>query len=399
VDHIDQRDRSAARAARAAQAVPAGARVLHLGPDDGLEARLPDGCRYRRAQHLPEDLSCDLLIALDVLEAQRDLAAFLKGLRAAGRPVVASYRPAGEGAPAPGPLSRPELMRLMLAAGFNRGSVQPAADGEVVIRLEPTGPPIQREKVVWTLSFANIPNFGDRLGVQVLSRVLPAHARVRHLFHDHLPPPPDETPDLLIVGLGNSLFGPLLNDDLERLVERAPVRLGIFGTQYRAGLPAERLERLIDRLDLWFARYEEDALLYGRGQAKVRHLGDWMIDAFPMARPTRDARLEIDAAFASDGPLDRLIAEIQSYRQVHATRLHPLICALTSAEAVSYAEQAEYPGWGVSGKFGAMLVDVFGWRHPPGRMWAVDRAAVVAYKAKVAANIADLRAELASRLA
>jgi hypothetical protein len=399
VDPIDQRDRSLARAARAAQAVPAGARVLHLGPEAGLQALLPEGCGYRRSDHLPQDLDCDLLVVLDLLEAQPDLPAFLARLRAAGRPVVVSYRPAGEGAAVSGPLSRPELMRRLLAAGFGRGSLQPAGAGEVVIRLEPTGPPIQREKVVWTLSFANIPNFGDRLGVQMLSQVLPAHARVRHLFHDHMPPPPDEAPDLLIVGLGNSLFGPLLNDDLERLVERAPVRVGIFGTQYRAGLPAERLERLVDRLDLWFARYEEDALLYGRGRENVRHLGDWMIDAFPMARPTRDARLEVDAALVSDGPLDRLIAEIQSYRQVHATRLHPLICALTSAEAVSYAEQAEYPGWGVSGKFGAMLVDVFGWRHPPGRMWAVDRAAVVAYKAKVAANIAGLRAELASRLA
>ncbi|MDP2483476.1 MAG: hypothetical protein Q8W45_09355, partial [Candidatus Palauibacterales bacterium] len=41
------------------------------------------------------------------------------------------------------------------------------------------------------------------------------------------------------------------------------------------------LERLIERLDTWFARYQDDVLMYGRGRNNVEHLGDWLIDLFP----------------------------------------------------------------------------------------------------------------------
>ena len=44
------------------------------------------------------------------------------------------------------------------------------------------------------------------------------------------------------------------------------------------------LDRLIDRLDMWFARYEDDVLMYGRGRTNVKHLGDWLIEQFPLSQ-------------------------------------------------------------------------------------------------------------------
>ena len=139
--------------------------------------------------------------------------------------------------------------------------------------------------------------------------------------------------------------------------------------------------------------------MYGRGRDNVRHLGDWLVDAFPMARPSLDETLEIRASDVSGTPLDRVISRIQLYKRVTSGRLHPLLCALTSAEEVAYAEQTELPGAGPSGKFRSLLLDVFGRELPQQRLWPVDRAAVIAYKEKVKANIAALREDIEGLLA
>lgn len=407
-----------ARARYAAQAIPDGARVLDLGCGAmALEGFLPPRCAYIpcdltsrdartvvcdfNAGEFPAAVACDVSVALGVLEYLVDVPAFLGQLRALGKPAVISYNFAGEG-PADrralgwlNDYARPEFQRLLVAAGFSRAVARELGGGQLLLRLEPVAPPRRAEKSVWVVSYSTVGNFGDRLGVQLLSQVVPGHARVRHISHGDLATPVDETPDLVILGLGNSLYAPLLTDELSALLARAPRRIGIFGTQYRQSMPEERLAGVIDGLDAWYARYEEDALIYGRGRDNVRHLGDWLIDAFPMTRPSLDAQLDLRPSDVANLPLDRLIAHIQSYRTVTSSRLHPLLCALTSAEAVAYAEQEELPGGGESGKFRSMLLDVFGWRHPPGQLWRVDREAVIAYKARVAANIAGLRAELA----
>ncbi|HEY3947979.1 tetratricopeptide repeat protein [Phenylobacterium sp.] len=263
----------------------------------------------------------------------------------------------------------------------------------------PAAPPSVKERSVWIVSYNNHGNFGDRLGPQLLNGLLPPNARVTHLHHKPWDAPPEGAPDLLIVGAGGSLFTQLLTPELLALVERAPQAIGLFGTQYRENLDRAALDRLLGGLSAWWARYEEDALLYGQGRTNVRHMGDFLVDAFPMSRWTIDAELEVGAEVAGNAPLDRMIERIQAYRRVRSGRMHPLLCALTSADQAAYAEQYEDAGGVASGKFRSMLVDIFGAEQPAGALWDVDRAAVGAYKAKVRANLAELRADLARRLA
>jgi hypothetical protein len=119
-----------------------------------------------------------------------------------------------------------------------------------------------------------------------------------------------------------------------------------------------------------------------------------------MATPTIDRNLVIPADFRHQNlPLDRVIQQIQSYRRVTTARLHTLLCALTSADQVSYQEQREFAGQGTSGKFRSQLYDVFGRTYEENKFFDVDRDAVVRYKARVEANMQDLRAEIARLLA
>ena len=231
-----------------------------------------------------------------------------------------------------------------------------------------------------------------------MNDVLPPHAELTWGTLRPWTPAPGDT-DLLIVGIGNSLFGDLLDDQLLAAVAGAKASVGIFGTQYRTQLPADRLARLIDRLTHWHARYEEDVLLYGRGRTNVTHLGDWLINAFPLAVPSVDQPLRIGAGILKDLPMDRTIQHIQRHKRVFSERLHPLLCALASAEQVAYIEQREMGDrTHASGKFRSMLFDVFGQAFPENIFWPVDRNRVAAYKAKVRANTEALRAQLAALL-
>jgi hypothetical protein len=250
---------------------------------------------------------------------------------------------------------------------------------------------------VHVLTFMEVPNFGDRLGFHLLSDILPANCNVSwgRLYPLQEFEGPD--PDLLVVGIGNSLFSQLLNDQLNKLAERIPT-IGLFGTQYRNAWPAQHLAALLDRLEHWYARYEEDIQIYGRGRSNVSHLGDWLIKAFPMTQATLDAPLTIDRALADHPSLDRVIQTIQKHRHVFSTRLHPLLCALTSAETVAYVEQQEMNDATRSGKFRSLLLDVFGREYPEKTQWRVDRDAVAAYKSRVHANVDVLAADLARRL-
>jgi len=180
----------------------------------------------------------------------------------------------------------------------------------------------------------------------------------------------------------------LLGDNVLDIVARGKAAVGIFGTQYREQIPRPALDRLLDRLDTWFARYEDDILLYGRGRANVEHLGDWLIDQFPMSVPTSDQLLHIDDDILQDLPLDRTIQYIQRHKKVYSTRLHPLLCALTSAADVAYSEQPADDGASLSGKYRSMLIDIFGRTYPDETFFDVDRDAVVRYKKRVRRNVA-----------
>jgi hypothetical protein len=265
--------------------------------------------------------------------------------------------------------------------------------------------PPHRPKRVIVLSYYETVNFGDRLGYHLLNSVLPAHADVTYAS---LNPwnVPDRDYDLLILGIGNSILpGDACNRNLAALMERVPHTIGIFGTQvrslFRQGPAADGLRRILDGLTTWWARYEEDIALFGEGRSNVRHLGDWLIAAFPMAVPTVNRVLTIPAEFLRENvALDRTIQKIQAYRGVSSARLHTLLCALTSADHVSYREQRVVPGSDeVSGKFRSMLLDIFGRSFPEGELFPVDREAVRRYKIKVAKNVEDLRGELERLLA
>jgi hypothetical protein len=262
--------------------------------------------------------------------------------------------------------------------------------------------PAPRRCKVLVLSALRVGNFGDRLGYHLINEVLPAHAEVHHVFIDFargysLDGIPDGDFDLLVLGVGNSLFANVFTDSLLQLLERAPRAIGIFGTQYREALDPGPVGAVLDRLQTWYARFEEDALLYGKGRRNVVHFGDWFASAFPMAKAEVNEPLVIGEEIWQHAPLDRTIQRIQAHRYVCSTRMHPLLCALCSAEQVAYREQRSYradPRAGASGKFRSLLIDVFGRTYPEEQYFFVDRSAVVAYKAKVQKSMAELRQTL-----
>jgi hypothetical protein len=253
-------------------------------------------------------------------------------------------------------------------------------------------------KRVHVISYNNVGNFGDRLGYHLMSEVLPPHAEVTWgTFKPFTDIPRDL--DLLIIGFGNSLFESVLTPQLVDATAHARASIGIFGTQYRERLPRELLDRLLDRLSHWFARYEDDIFFYGRNRSNVSHLGDWLINAFPMSQPSTDVPLTIGKQIWNDLPLDRTIQFIQLHRKVMSERIHPLLCAMTSADEVGYREQREAPDANVvSGKFRSMLIDIFGRTFPENVMWKVDRERVIEYKARVRGNTEALRRRLATIL-
>lgn len=408
-----------ARAARAASLIPQGARVLDLGCGAmTIERHLPPSCSYLPCDLIARDertiicdfnsgefpdaaASCDRIVMLGLLEYIGDLSAFATRLATTRKTLIASYCPTDFGVVADrravgwlNHLTLDELTGIFAEQGLRARLIERIDSVQVLLVLEPASPMAQERNVV-VLSCAGSGNFGDRLGFHLLNSVLPPNAISWHAYLDQLPEISGKI-DLLIIGIGNSLYAPLLTDRLLDLLSRARCAIGIFGTQYRGEIPRERIERLVGQLDMWFARYEEDLLLYGSHKPTEIHLGDWLIDAFPMVEASDPATLTIGNEIWNELPLDRVIQRIQRFQSVHSTRLHPLLCALTSAKSVSFAEQRE-TGGDVSGKFDSLLLDVFGRRYPEGVFWSVDRHAVVKYKRKVRGNIERLRQEI-SRL-
>lgn len=405
-----------ARARIAAEFVPAGAKVFDIGCGAmAVEGYLPKSCSYfpcdvvaRDERTVVCDLNvdpvpaaakkCDRVTMLGVLEYLYEPTNFLSQLRQIGKPAIVSYCPVDwtqhldrRALGWVNDLSLNELDSAFKNAGLFCRRADRIDQNQAIFLLEPGSPPKERLKKVLILSCANVGNFGDRLGYHLIHSVLPADVEVTHAF---LSPwnVPDGDYDLIVLGVGNSLFAPLLTENLLRLLDKVPHKVGIFGTQYRSQLPENRLVQVIDRLDHWFARYEEDCLLYG-GKHPTTHLGDWLIDAFSLSRWVEDKTLSIGDEILSDRPLDRTIQTIQRYRRVHSSRLHPLLCALTSAEQVSYSEQRD-TGSDISGKFRSLLIDVFGKALPDNEFWDVDRDAVISYKSYVSSNVALLRTRL-----
>jgi len=282
--------------------------------------------------------------------------------------------------------------------GFRIECTSPIDDMQVLMRLTPTewlAPAVSCSVAVITDETSE--NFGARLGCQMINALLPGEAEVHHLTSRTLNAA-RASYDLVILGTGNGLFPPLLGEEVLDVVSRSKAAIGIFGAQGRGLISRPTLDRLIDRLDIWFARYEDDVLMYGRGRNNVVHIGDWLIEQFPLTRAINDEPLVIDDELGQELALDRAIGTIQQHKQVYSTVPTALLCALTSAELAAYAEiPAQQPDLS-TGQFRSRLIDIFGRAYPQQKFFLVDRDAVTRYKGRVHRNVAKVGARIGSIL-
>ena len=383
-----QTESNEARLALAAQFVPPGARVVDLSGGAALRGHLPYGCSYKSVKSHAALAVCDVVVMLDLLDRIEDAEALFAKLAHGTGAVVLNYHPR-DFAEAPAPNKRLgfyDLARLFDRFGFRIASSAPLATGEIMLRLartEGAPPPTARIAVI-----AEGDGFGDRLGLQILASLIPGHADVDYLTCGWLAAARPHY-DLVIIGAGNSLTPAMLGDDVIDLVGRAGAAIGLFGTQHRELMPRAAVERLIGSLDTWYARNADDLLLYGFGTGT--HLGDWLIDQFPIGSASEHEPLTIGAAQLRDLGFDA-IATIRRHRSVMATDRAALLCALTTADMAAW-DDVEIGG---AAEFRSMLLDVFGRSYPAGEHFLIERDPVQRYRAKVHANIAALRARVAA---
>jgi hypothetical protein len=410
------RTKSDPRAELAAQFIPAGARVLDLGTSPALRTLLPNGCSYvgagqsgkkRRARaadlsidEFPTEaaMRADVIVMFGVLERVKDIESLFTHLRFCKRDILVSCHPtdlAKNGERAQGLC---DLALLFDRYGFRIESTAPVDESQMLMRLTPMerlAPVASRNVAVISGDDAN--DLAARLGRQLINAVLPGECRVHHLTAGKLDQA-QQNYDLVILGAGSGLFPPLLGDAVLDVISRANAAIGIFGTQGRELIARPAFDRILDRLDTWFARYEDDVLIYGRGRNNVIHAGDWLIDQFPLARATNDEPLVINGDLGPEFALDRAISTIQQHRQVYSTVPVALLCALTSADLAAYAEMpAQQPDLS-AGQFRSMLIDVFGRSWPQQKFFLVDRDAVIRYKTRVHQNVSKIAARIGAIL-
>jgi hypothetical protein len=417
------RTKSDPRASLAAQFIPYGANILDLGGNQSLQSLLPAGCHYRaigkpgrkRAANIgdvasgdfPTDaaLQSDIIVMLGVLERFADIETLFTHLRFCKRDIILSYSPTNltgdTDRAAQGyinHLSFYELARLFDRYGFRIECTTPVDEVQVLMRITPTEclAPIAPCSVA-VISGNNGEDFASRLGRHVLNSLLPGEAEVHHMTCDTLDAA-RECYDLVILGTGCGLFPPLLSEEIFDVLSRAKATIGIFGTQGRELVARAVFDRLVDRLDTWFARYEDDVLAFGRSRNNVVPIGDWLIDQFPLARPVHQEPLVINGDLGQESALDRAIATIQQHQQVYSTVPAALLCALTSAELAAFAEITTQQPDLAAGQFRSMLIDVFGRTFPQQKFFIVDRDAVARYKARVHQNVSKVGARIGAIL-
>jgi hypothetical protein len=406
----------------AAQFIPAGARVLDLGASPALRTLLPNGCSYagavqagkkRRARaidlsidEIPTEaaMRADVVVMLGVLERVKDIESLFTHLRFCKRDILLSCYPtdlAKNGERTKDFVNRMSLCDLALLFdryGFRIESTAPVDDSQMLMRLTPAErlAPVAACNVA-VISGDDANDLAARLGHQLINAILPGECRVHHLTPATLGQA-QQNYDLVILGAGSSLFPPLLGDGTLDVISRAKSAIGIFGTQGRELIARPAFDRILDRLDTWFARYEDDVLLFGRDRKNVVHAGDWLIDQFPLARATNDEPLVINGDLGPEFALDRAIGTIQQHRQVYSTVPAALLCALTSADLAAYAEMpAQQPDLS-AGQFRSMLIDIFGRSWPQQKFFLVDRDAVIRYKTRIHQNVSKIRARIGAIL-
>ena len=411
------------RAELAAQFIPSGARVLDLSGDAATERFLPSGCSYSgigrvtqkrpglvcdlNAGDFPTDAAaqCDIVVMLGALERIADVENLFTHLRFCKRDVVLSYcatdlakdldRAALGFA---NHLSFYDLALLFDRYGFRIECTAPLDETQVLMRITPSEwlTPVAACSVA-VISGDDGADFGSRLGCRMLEALLPGEAEVHHLTFRTLGEARSSY-DLVILGTGSGLLASSLGDDVLDVISRGKAAIGIFGTQGRELIQRPALDRLLDRLDPWFARYEDDVLMYGRGRNNVVHLGDWLIDLFPLTRAIDDEPLVIGNETSAEPAFELAIRTIQRHKQVYSVLPAPLLCALTSAEIAAYGEPPGPQPDLISGQFRSMLIDIFGRAYPEKKFFLVDRDAVARYKARIHRNVAKVGASIGAVL-
>jgi hypothetical protein len=240
---------------------------------------------------------------------------------------------------------------------------------------------------VLVLSYNVCANFGDRLGLDLIIRLLPPEAEI---CISPLPPfwkKPEGFFDLVVVGTGHSIFHKTLDKQLIDFLREQKSVVGVFGLQYHELLPAEEMNEFFSSIDCWFSRSKYDIDFLRRNASLPRrfaHLGDWLINAFPIVSWVDESTCQIGPDFINtERDIQRTIQEIQKFRRISSARLHPVLCALASADEVSFQEQAEMGSQCVSGKFRSMFLDIFGKSPEPGEWFRVERCIVQSYKSLV----------------
>jgi hypothetical protein len=340
----------------------------------------------------------DIVVLHETIERVADADALAAHLREAGCTVILSCAPTDLTSDAArGVNSRfgfYELTRLFDRHGFRIECSAPAGEGQMVMRLAPERkvmPVVGRRVAVLTEG----DDFGARVGRELLASVLPGEASVDWFTFDQIRTVQPGY-DLVVLGTGSALSPAVVDDALIGFASCGRAAIGIFGTQYRELIPRAGIERLIDRLDVWYARHEADAMMYGRGRDNVTHLGDWLIDRFPLGHGTINEPLLIGANAGAETDLAATIAFIQRHAGIFTTHPAAFLCALTAAETAAWCEtpDSRLPGL-PSGEFRSLLIDVFGRSFPEKDFFLVDRDAVMRYKARVRANVAAMRETIA----
>jgi hypothetical protein len=397
--------------------------VLDLSGSATMQRLLPGGCSYRgidragkkraapvcdlNSGDFPTEAAsqCDVIVMLGALEQVADVENLFTHLRFCKRDIILSYCATdlarGLDRAALGfanHLSFCDLALLFDRYGFRIECTTPIDDTQVLMRLTPTEwlTPAAPCSVA-VISDGVGANFATRLGRHMVNSLLPGEAEVHHLTFRTV----NEAHagyDLVILGVGNGLFPSLLGEGVLDVVSRSRAAIGIFGTQGRELISRPTLGRLIDRLDTWFTRYEDDVFMYGRGRNNVVHIGDWLIDQFPLTRSINDEPLVIGSELGQELALDRAIHTIQQHKRVYSTEPAALLCALTSAELAAYAEMPHRQPDLAAGQFRSMLIDVFGRSYPEQKFFLIDRDAVTRYKARVHRNVSKVGASIGSIL-
>jgi hypothetical protein len=149
------------RAKLAASYVPAGAHVLDLGCGAmAVERFLPEGCTYQpcdlvardprtrvcdfNADEFPDDVGCDFVTVLGVLEYLSDVPGFLARLRGLSCPAVVSYSVAVRDDPAyrralgwANDYGEAEILDLFVAAGLRPEVGVRIENGQILVRFVP----------------------------------------------------------------------------------------------------------------------------------------------------------------------------------------------------------------------------------------------------------------------